>query len=271
MNFINSIQHPRPLIGSSFTPPDIAGLVQYVTFDTIYNASGGIWTSGTQYCGNIATANTPTTLFAAVSGPTFDNTTKAFVNSVYSIRVNNSLYRNSTSYTFPTTGLSFSCWFRLSGNIASTFLGLWGFAQSAANSYTALVPRLYGLTSGSPSTAAPYYFNLGIEVTPSIPSGTNTNVGGIAVNTWYHFVWTIAAASYGATTTHKLYVNGTNIYTNATLAYPSGNSRELTDIGTYANGGGINGNIDTFRYYSVELTQANVTRIYSTLDPGIIR
>ena len=283
MNFINSIQHPRPLIGSSFTPPVISGLVQYVTFDAIYNTSGGVWTSGSgaQCCGNIATSDTPTNIYNGIGvGTTSFETVKpnkptptSWTGGVYSVKVNNTLFRHTLSptYQFPTNGLSFSCWFKLNANISSTFLGLWGFAQTAANSYTCVVPRLYGLTSGTPSTSPPYYFNLGIEVTPTIPSGTNTGAGAVAVGDWYHFVWTIRAAAHGAATTHTLYLDGVSIYTNATLAYPSGNVRQLIDIGAYPNGGGINGNIDTFRYYSTELSQANVTNIYTTLDPQVIR
>lgn len=265
MNCLNSIQHPRPLIGSPFTPPQIAGLVQYVTFDTIYNSSGTVWSSGTQYCGNIATSNSPTSLYASISGAIFDNTvTNSLIpGSVYTSKTNNSLFRWGGPYVFPqNTGLSFSFWVYLTG-LAAAYGGPFGIGgESPAFQFLAL--RFYG--------TAPYSVNLAVDVNSNTTGGLNTGVGAISLNTWCHLVWTISPAAYGAAATHKLYKNGvtTPIY-SGTGVYPNNGSRIYNDIGTIPGWGTFQGNVDMFRYYSVELTSTNVNTIYSSLDPGIIR
>lgn len=276
MNCINSIQHPRPLIGSSFTPPDIAGLVQYVTFDTIYNTNGTPYTSGAQCCGNIATANTPTNVYPSISGATFDNTVpnSLIPGSVYSGKTNNSLFRWGGPYVFPdnTTagcnGLSFSFWVYLTG-LADLYGGPFGIGGTTvyinppvADSFGFLALRFYG--------TAPYSVNLAVDQQSNTGGGIMTGVGAISLNTWHHLAWTISAAAYGGTATHKLYKNGTQIY-SGTGVYPNNKTRIYNDIGTVPGWGTFQGNVDMFRYYSVELTSTDVTKIYTNLDRNITR
>lgn len=264
MNCLNSLQHPRPFLGSSFTPPVISGLVQYVTFDKIYNALGEAWTSGTQYAGNIATSNSPTSLYQSL-GATFDNTvSNALISgSVYTGK--NPYFRwngGSGGYVFPeNTGLSFSLWVRmtaLSANYGGPF-GIGGLSPS----FQFLALRFY--QSGSV-----YHINLAVDINNNNGGGLNTNAGSISFNQWNHLVWTISPSAYGASATYKLYKNGSIIY-SGTGVYPNNGSRIYNDIGAIPGWGTFAGNIDMFRYYSVRLNDADVSNIYTTYDRNIIR
>lgn len=264
MNCLNSIQHPRPFLGSSFTPPVIPNLVQYVTFDNIYNSSGGAWTTGTQYAGNIATSNSPTSLYQSTSGATFEAANKPFANSVYTAKTNTSMFRwngGTGGYVFPqNTGLSFTFWVRMTG-LAANYGGPFGIGTDGSLVFLAL---RFVLASGSI-----YNINLAIDIGTN-SGGITISPSNISLNQWYHLAWTISPAAYGASATHRIYKDGSQLYTN-THPYPNNSSRIYNDIGTVPGWGTFAGQIDMFRYYSAELTAAQVNNIYTTLDPSITR
>lgn len=266
MNCLNSIQHPRPFLGSSFTPPVISNLVQYVTFDNIYNSSGGAWTTGTQYAGNIATSNSPTSLYQAVSGATFEAANKPFANSVYTAKTNTSIFRwnGSGGYVFPqNTGLSFTFWMRMTG-LSANYGGPFGIGGESTGNPLVFLALRFVSAGGSL-----YNINLAIDIGTN-SGGIDTSQGGISLNQWYHLAWTISSAAYGASATHRIYKDGSQIYTN-THPYPSNRSRIYNDIGSIPGWGTFAGQVDMFRYYSAELSATQVNDIYTTLDPSVTR
>jgi hypothetical protein len=161
-----------------------------------------------------------------------------------------------TAYTLPTTGLSYSVWVYISSTMTFSTSPLFGFSSSAAS------PVLYlALTGSTGNTNCGWYV-----------SGTSGSVTtGMTSNTWYHICWTISPAAYGASCTYTFYLNGI-VFSTVSGSYPGSVSVGYQDIFAYAGLSGPSGfYIDNLRYYECTLTAANVSDIYSYLDPnGII-
>lgn len=243
-------------------------LIYYFTFEQMYGANKTNWTSGTRYVGNIATGPV-TDIFQSFSATAAIPETTIVKNGLQSIYTNQNLFgvTNST-YAFPqSTGLSFSVWCRMAGQYATiTYGGLFGLANTAITKSLSL--RMRSVTGAS---GAPYYINLSIDQGNANGGGVDITSHQITDNVWNHYVWTISPALYGATATHKVYLNNALIYTNATLLYPVNDPRSFFFIGANPNNGSNTAYLDTFRIYHKELTLSEVNNIYTNLDPNGLR
>lgn len=98
---------------------------------------------------------------------------------------------------------------------------------------------------------------------------TNGIAGSITTNTWYHTVFTVK--NIGGTYTGNLWLNGVKQGSNVTVS-------NNTDAGTTARiGAGSNagaaanpykGNVDEVTFWSVGMTQAEVTALYNSGHPA---
>ena len=244
-------------------------LVFYMNFEQMYASNKSNWTSGTYYVGNIATGPV-TDLFQNISGAAANPETTIVKNGLQSIYTIQALFRQTNAtYVFPqSTGLSFSVWNRMVGqNIANTCGGVFGLDSSAGNNLFALRMK----SVGAVGSGAPYYINLSINGNNYSGGGTDITSNQITNGVWNHIVWTISPALYGATATHKVYLNNVLIYTNAALLYPTNAVRAYFDLGGNANNGCSIQYMDTFRLYKKELTLSEVNNIYTNLDPNGLR
>ena len=257
-SFSTSIsKYYKPVV---IVPPD-PNLINYFNFDTVYDSSGGPWTSGVHYLANTA-SGTIGPLYRSLNSATAYQSTITKKWGTGSMYTNNGTFRNDTNnYTFPeNTGLSFSFWVYniISGN---TYSPLFGYATTASDQQVAL--RM--VSNGNP----PYSINLCVDnSTPPDSGGTTVTGGTLNANQWYHIAWTISSAAYGATATHKIYLDNVLIYTNAALKYPGNYLRKYQDLGSQAGWGVGAEYIDTFRYYNKTLTAGEVSNIYTNLDPN---
>jgi len=268
MNCINSLYRPKFSGGGVVNvPPVISDLKVYMTFENVYASNGSPYVSGTQYIGNIVDGTVSSTQTYTPYG-TMSLSSSVFKWGAKSAS-NNGVWRNANSYTFPeNTGLSQSYWIRITSQSTAYSGGAgWGATDPAqSNEIANLALRYFG--SGSGNLYAPYNFNIAVDTiaAQTLGNSTNTGVGNLSTNTWYHVVWTISPAAYAATATHKIYLNGSLIYTNAALKYPKSLARVFNDIGGFANNGGMINHLDNFRFYEKELSQSEVTDIYTNLD-----
>ncbi len=142
------------------------------------------------------------------SGPS----TTIVKNGLQSFYLNQGVCRQiNPTYVFPqSTGLSFCVWHRMVGqNPTLSYGGIFGLADTISNKVFALRMRSVTGVSG-----APYYINLGIDQSNANGGGVDITSNQITNNVWNHFVWTISPALYGATATHKVYLNNVLIYTS---------------------------------------------------------
>jgi hypothetical protein len=263
MNILNSINHVKfaKSIVVIITDPN---LKFYFTFEQMYASNKSNWTSGTYYIGNIATG-VVTDVFQGFSTTAAIPETTIVKNGLQSIYTNQNLFgvTNST-YAFPqSTGLSFTVWCRMGGQAANTtYGGIFGLANSAINKSVSLRMKSLGVSG------APYYINLSIDQGNPTGGGVDITSHQITNNVWNHYTWTISPALYGATCTHKVYLNNVLIYTNATLLYPVSDARSYFFIGANPNNGSNIQYMDTFRIYHKELNTTEINNIYTNLDPN---
>jgi hypothetical protein len=110
---------------------------------------------------------------------------------------------NSSALNFTTNGLSFVCWFNFT---SGGWTRLFDFGNGIANDNI-----LY-----SPGNGMSLYQGGGGGVGSTEPGG-----GGYADGNWHHFAWTLTYAAAGtATSTWKLYIDGTIVYTSTSAGYP---------------------------------------------------
>lgn len=246
-----------------------SNLTFYMTMEQMYASNKSNWTSGTYFIGNIATGPV-TDIFQGYSLTAAVPETTIVKNGLQSIYTNQNLFRNTIgTYVFPqSTGLSFCVWNRMAGqNPANTCGGVFGLDSSAGNNLFALRMK----SVGAVGSGAPYYINLIVNGSTYSGGGTDITSNQITNGVWNHIVWTISPALYGATATHKVYLNNVLIYTNAALLYPTGIARGNFDLGANNNNGCNIQYIDTFRHYKKELTSTEINNIYTNLDPNGLR
>ena len=263
MNILNSINHFKS--AKSIVIITDPNLLFYMTFEQMYSSTKSNWTSGTYYVGNIATGAV-TDIFQGRSLTAAVPETTIIKNGLQSIYTNQNLFRNTIgTYVFPqSTGLSFCVWNRMVGqNVKLTCGGVFGLNDSNNKLFALRMKSVGAVGSG-----APYYINLSIDGSNYSGGGTDITTNQITNNVWNHIVWTISPALYGATATHKVYLNNVLIYTNATLLYPTNAVRAYFDLGANANNGCNIQYIDTFRHYKKELTSTEINNIYTNLDPN---
>jgi hypothetical protein len=153
-----------------------------------------------------------TDLFQNMGGVGSGPSTTIVKNGLQSFYLNQGVCRQiNPTYVFPqSTGLSFCVWHRMVGqNPTLSYGGIFGLADTISNKVFALRMRSVTGVSG-----APYYINLGIDQSNANGGGVDITSNQITNNVWNHFVWTISPALYGATATHKVYLNNVLIYTS---------------------------------------------------------
>jgi hypothetical protein len=241
-------------------------LTVYITFEQMYASDKTNWVSGPYYVGNIATGSV-TDLFQSIN----NNTTYPITNNVkwglQSFNLSNqSISRSLTeaSYFLPeSTGLSFCFWSKITSiNTPNTNNTI--FCLTDPNTLNVFGLRL----RCDADTVGPYRINLCIDQKADIPNTMTNYIQRTLIQTtsWNHFVWTISPALYGATATHKVYVNNSLIYTEPGLRYPANVSRTF-ELGAT----NISQCMDTFRLYKKELNSAEINNIYTNLDPNGLR
>ena len=209
MNILNSINHVK--FAKSIIIITDPHLTFYITMEQMYSSTKSNWTSGTYYAGNIATG-VVTDIFQGFSTTNAIPSTTIVKNGLQSIYTNQNLFRNTIgTYVFPqSTGLSFCVWNRMVGqNPANTCGGVFGLDSSAGSNLFALRMK----SVGAVGSGAPYYINLSINGNNYSGGGTDITSNQITNGVWNHIVLTISPALYGATATHKIYLNNVLIYT----------------------------------------------------------
>ena len=146
-----------------------------------------------------------------------------------------------SSYTVPTTDVTFSLWFRSANTPSATAAAEVLYAHfNGAQSYGVQIGSTtigsYALTSGG---AAAY-------LTSSWTHDTN----------WHHI-----AVTMGSTNGHVIYLDGTAIATNAAItSYHSGGTG-TNNIGSSGSNKWFDGQIDQFRIFSKELSSSEVSTL----------
>ncbi len=244
-------------------------LTFYITMEQMYSSTKSNWTSGSYYIGNISTGPV-TDIFQGLSTTNAIPETTIVKNGLQSVYTYQNLFRNTIgTYVFPqSTGLSFCVWCRMVGqNPSITYGGVFGLDSSGGGNLFALRMK----SVGAAGSGAPYYINLITNGSTYTSGGTDITSNQITNGVWNHYVWTISPALYGATATHKVYLNNVLIYTNAALLYPTNVARATHDIGANNNNGSNIQYTDTYRHYKKELTSTEINNIYTNLDPNGLR
>jgi hypothetical protein len=155
-----------------------------------------------------------------------------------------SVFKNST---FPrdTSAVSFSGWFKTSGNTMCIF--------GQDDSVTGSAQRTFQMQISATGKLLSIFFN----------TATNNVVSSITTvndNTWRHFVTT-----YSGTET-KLYINATLEATDTSItgALRSGTGMSIGTISDENNQAYFNGTLDEIGIWSRVLSQAEVTQLYNS-------
>jgi hypothetical protein len=149
-------------------------------------------------------------------------------------KISNGIPTNVNGYTF-----SYSLYLTSSND---------GMIMSFNNTLNSATNRLYMIVKSS---------NIKIATTTAEISSNYI----VSTNTWYNIVWTLDTSSNST-----LYVNGTSVFTTATIPYINnslGIGLLFGDAAGPATYPGVLGYMEEFRYYDGVLTPAQVTQIYN--------
>jgi hypothetical protein len=261
MNILNSMHHKNSL---SFIIVQTVehDLLYYITFEQMYNSTGGNWTSGIYYIGNIANG-TVTDLFEAdiYSNTEIKPDLTIIKHGLQSLYIKNTAFRQiNPSFQFTqSTGLSFSIWCRISKVSTTSMNNMFQFSDTYPTDTIKTVgmrikPTIMNNVNG------PFYINVSCDDSTYVSGGTLVSGETIQANAWYHYVWTISPALYDGECRHNIYINNRLIQTYTKL-YPKSVSRSRIHFG---GEGTIN--VDSFRMYKRELKSTEVRKIYTNLD-----
>ena len=149
-----------------------------------------------------------------------------------------------------TNGVSFACWFRSLNTTGATYPRIFDFGKTNTSQVALLIDGTTG--------------KIGLHI-PDLFTNVSSNVivltDGPTVldNTWRHVAWTISPDG-----SHKVYINGTLIYTNTSYFYPPNYDFTSNLIGKTNASSGIffNGAIDEFKFYKSTLTADEIYNLY---------
>jgi len=232
------------------------GLKFFYTFDSQVNSTGG---TGTGYFPNKApnannTSNSTDLIQVASQTFVITSTSKFGTGCVRGYHRINML----GSYTVPLTGCSWCLWANIITTQNNLTLTGWDSTQN--------VDGAEFILTFTNSNALKW-----ITMLPNTQNGsTSTSTGTITTNftngTWNHIAITFSSvASYGATSTCCVYLNG-SLTSTLSATYFDGNAVQYWDIGSYPGASADQVYIDSYRYYERALSAADVSYIYSTKD-----
>lgn len=174
-----------------------------------------------------------------------------------------SQYVTVPSFTIPSTGMSFSVWFKTSST--GIYSRIFDFSTDD-NKGT--------VTGKTAYTVCMYIYNSSIICSIALNGDTNVtyNLTSSAINptsnTWIHVGWTINPDG-----TNNLYINGSLNASNSMNYPPVGTVCPYFYIGksTYTNDPYYNGYIDEFRAYTRILTDTEINRLYVSSENATIK
>lgn len=214
-----------------------SGLVAYYPFDNSTADFSGNNNNGVAYNNTWYIPDRNGNAFGAISFGGYSNQGRIQVN-------------NSPTLQFTSTA-SFSCWFRISSNIASN-----GFGNPVAGGAHCLFAKdgdagggLYAMASLSGSNLTTYVGNVSMPtITAVTPSYT--------VNNWVHYCYIMDA------TEQRMYINGVLVATVAGAPnFGTMNNRPLMFGRFFTNWYALNGSLDDFRVYNRVLNQQEITEL----------
>ena len=178
--------------------------------------------------------------------PTMDTANFKVGSSSLAFNAINSNYSQMTNFSVPTTGLTITCWFKVS---------------SVGNS------RVFDFGNGQGNDNIAYSPNAGALYYMGTTAYNIAAASGKADNTWHHFVWTMSfALPFSKTSTHTIYIDNVAVYTSATQYYPKVGPRTYCYLGRSNWSADVytTGNIDDFRTYNSVLLSSDVNTLYYT-------
>ena len=183
--------------------------------------------------------------------PSVDTTNTKIGSASLAFTATDGDYAQINDFRVPTTGLTITCWFKVSSTGSSRVFDF-GNGQTLDN------------IAYSPNTGTLYYIGT-----------TAYNVGagsGKADNTWHHMAWTMTFAQPNSQTSiHTVYIDGIATYTNATQFYPTVGSRTNSYLGRSSGASDyLTGNLDDFRIYDRPLSATETMALYSTTSTSVI-
>jgi hypothetical protein len=214
-----------------------SGLVAYYPFDNSAADFSGNNNNGTTFNNTSYITDRNGNVFSAISFGGYSSQGRIQVN-------------NSPTLQFTTTA-SFSCWFRISSDIASN-----GFGNAVAGGAHCLFAKdgdagggLYAMASLSGSNLTTYVGNVSM---PTITAVTPS----YAINNWVHYCYIMDA------TEQRMYINGVLVATVAGAPnFGTMNNRPLMMGRFFTNWYPLNGALDDFRVYNRVLNQQEITTL----------
>ena len=176
--------------------------------------------------------------------PTVDMSNTKIGSASLAFNATYSHYAQMTNFSVPSTGLTISCWFKVS-SVGNSRVFDFGNGQGIDN------------IAYSPNTGTLYYIGT-----------TAYNIAaasGKADNTWHHFVWTMTFAQpFSNTSIHTVYIDNVVTYSSTSQYYPAVGSRTYSYLGrsNWTTDVYTTGNIDDFRTYSSVLSASDVNSLY---------
>ncbi|MCA6365319.1 MAG: T9SS type A sorting domain-containing protein [Bacteroidetes bacterium] len=214
-----------------------SGLVAYYPFDNSTADFSGNNNNGTAFNNTWYIQDRNGNAFGAISMGGTSNQGRVQIN-------------NSPTLQF-TTAASFSCWFRLSSNVASN-----GFGNPVAGGNHCLFSKEGDQGNGLHAMAS----LSGSNLTTFVGNVSMTNISAITpsytINNWVHYCYIMDA------TEQRMYINGVLVATVAGAPnFATMNGRQLT-IGRFGyNWYPMNGSVDDFRVYNRVLNQQEITEL----------
>jgi hypothetical protein len=160
---------------------------------------------------------------------------------------------NTNSFTVTSAGLSFACWFKLTGYAETARLFEFGngFGTGGAwpnNSIIIAIASATGILFAN------------VSVNSGTGSGGDLTNASVNTNTWFHVVWTLNPNGEW-----KSYINGVLLKTYTGKIYPNTGPRTYNFIGRscYSDLERFYGRIDDFRIYNRVLSDSDAANIYS--------
>ena len=226
-------------VGASASPPP-TDYSLYYTFNTNKVSGTTITDSVSNATGTLVGATITTTSPSPAPGTGYLSIVNTFSPSPVTTN-----HASLTSITFPTGGMTLSCWIKPRTANAAHIISL----NTGASNNIILVNGLNNLTGIVVKGGA-------IGTYSNASSTGNLNIIGI----WNHIVWTLSTANI-----YQFYVNGvlTNTHSGATYYYPNNVTTTASYIGRSIYGDAYyDGDFDDFRIYNRILTSDEAYSVF---------